>query len=297
MNILGINGGFRQGYQDVSAVLVRGGEVIAAVEEERLSRVKHSAGRLPYLSVLEVLRIGGLSINDIDAVAFHGSTWGSEIDQKVRDYFLHHFGYAPPLQKYHHHNCHATSAYYASGYNSALILTIDGSGDGVSLQVTTGQNGNINELARMNRPNSLGIFYSLFTQYCGFVKDCDEYKLMGLASYGNRHAFDFGWLVDFKDGQLWLNKRYVNCVPPKAPALHRDEMNFSKAFLQRMGSPRRLPTSTISEYYKDVAASGIKPFRRGSAEHAAPLCRPHGSKETLLGRWCGTQLCTQPAYN
>lgn len=255
MNILGINGGFRQGYQDVSAVLVRGGEVIAAVEEERLSRVKHSAGRLPFLSAMEVLRIGGLTINDIDAVAFHGSTWGSEIDQKVSDYFLHHFGYAPPLQKYHHHQCHAASTYYASDFEEALILTLDNSGDDVSTQMAEGKKNSIEVLQQYSRTNSLGFFYSLINQYCGFVKDSDEYKLMGLASYGNRHAFDFSWLIDFKEGELRLTEQFAQTVMSGAPPLHRDDMNFSAAFLQKMQAPRRLPGAPLSDFYKDVAAS------------------------------------------
>ena len=74
MIVLGINGGFRAGYQDVSAVLTIDGKVVAAIEEERLSRVKHSAGRLPYLSVIEVLKIANIAIEQVDVVAYHGST-------------------------------------------------------------------------------------------------------------------------------------------------------------------------------------------------------------------------------
>ena len=86
MNILGINGGFRPGYQDVSACLVKDGKVIAAIEEERLSRIKFSAGRLPYLSVLEVLKIAKLKIEDIAILAFHGSSWETEIEKRITDY-------------------------------------------------------------------------------------------------------------------------------------------------------------------------------------------------------------------
>ena len=136
MIILGINGGFRPGYQDVSAVLVNGGKVIAAVEEERLSRVKHSAGRLPYLSVLEVLKIGNISIKDVEVVAFHGSTWGDEIDIRIKEYFESHFGYCPKIKRYHHHSCHAAATFFSSGFDRALIVTMDNSGDGVSLQVS-----------------------------------------------------------------------------------------------------------------------------------------------------------------
>jgi carbamoyltransferase len=120
MIVLGINGGFRQGYQDVSACLMRNGKVIAAIEEERLSRVKHSAGRLPYLSILEVLQIAGLSIKDVNTIAFYGSTWENEIDIRLHQYFESHFGYCPSIRRYHHHDCHAAATFFSSGFPEAL---------------------------------------------------------------------------------------------------------------------------------------------------------------------------------
>ncbi|MDB5283430.1 MAG: carbamoyl transferase [Bacteroidota bacterium] len=255
MIVLGINGGFRQGYQDVSACLVEDGRVVAAIEEERLNRIKFSGGRLPYLSVIEVLKIAGRKIQDVDIVAFHGSTWGAEIDQRITDYFKFHFGYAPPLQRYHHHDCHAASAYYASGFDNALIITMDNSGDGISTQICTGENGQIKLVERFDRANSLGFFYSLVTQFCGFAKDSDEYKVMGLSSYGNRKKYDFDWLISFANGQLRMNQEFINSVAPKAPALHKDDMNFNAAFLRKTGAGCRIPKSDISQYYKDIAAS------------------------------------------
>ncbi|MBK7147476.1 MAG: hypothetical protein IPH78_01330 [Bacteroidetes bacterium] len=254
MNILGINGGFRQGYQDVSAVLVCQGEVIAAIEEERLSRVKFSAGKLPYLAIQEVLRIGNLAIQDIQVVAFHGSTWEPAIEERLAEYFIHHFGYAPPVQRFHHHHCHAASAYYASGFEEALVVTIDNSGDGISTQIAVGQQKLLHVLKQFDRSQSIGFYYSLINQYCGFVKDSDEYKLMRLSSYGQRHSMDLDWLLNFEQGELKLCADYIRTVPAKAPPLHRDDMNFSPAFETRMGAPRRLPGTAITDFYKDVAA-------------------------------------------
>jgi carbamoyltransferase len=89
---------------------------------------------------LEVLRMGGITMNDSSCtVAFHGSTWGAEIDEKIQEYFIQHFGYAPPLIKFHHHDCHAASSFYASGFEEALVVSIDNSGDGISTQISTGQ--------------------------------------------------------------------------------------------------------------------------------------------------------------
>ncbi|HXH19038.1 MAG TPA: carbamoyltransferase N-terminal domain-containing protein, partial [Chitinophagales bacterium] len=255
MIVLGINGGFRGVYQDVSAVLVRDGRVVAAIEEERLSRIKFSPGRLPYLSVLEVLKIGKVSIREVDMVAFHGSTWDAEIDPRLQDYFRHHFGFAPPIKRYHHHDCHAVSTFFSSGFKDALIVTLDNSGDGISAQVSTGKGTTVTNLKRFARPNSFGVFYSLFTQYCGFVKDKDEYKLMGLAAYGNRQAHDFSWLLQFENGELKLNTGFIKTSPPGAPSLHRDEMIFNSAFEKKMGAGRRIPTQPLTPFYKDIAAS------------------------------------------
>ena len=260
MNILGISGGFRQGYQDVAACLVKNGKVIAAIEEERLNRIKFSAGRLPYLSVFEVLNLGDIQFSDIDYIAFHGSTWGDEIQINLEEYFIQHFGSCPPLLRFHHHDCHAASTYYASGFDKATVITLDNSGDGISLQIMKGENGKLELLERFSRPDSLGLFYQIITQYCGFVKDSDEYKVMGLSSYGNRNAYDFSWLIDFIDGQLKINKEFIVVPKPGSPSLHKDEMAFTKEFIEKMGNPRRIPKSKMTDFYIDVAASAQKHF-------------------------------------
>lgn len=269
MIVLGINGGFRPGYQDVSTVLIRDGAVIAAIEEERLSRVKYSAGRLPHLSVLEVLRIGGITIREVDLVAFHGSTWEAEIDGRIQQYFENHFGYCPPIRRYHHHDCHAAASFCSSGYPEALIMTMDNSGDGISLQIAVGKGNNLDVIKRFARPNSLGLFYSLLTQFCGFVKDGDEYKLMGLAAYGDKTRYDFSWLISFEKEELKLNTDYINTVGPKAPSLHRDEMIFNALFEAKMGMKRRLPHEGITQDYKDIAASAQFLFENIALQVAA----------------------------
>jgi carbamoyltransferase len=255
MIVLGINGGFRAGYQDVSACLIKDGEVVAAIEEERLSRIKYSAGRLPHISVLEVLKIADLTIKDIDVVAFHGSTWDAEIDSRLQQYFESHFGYSPPIKRYHHHSCHAAASFFSSGLEESMIMTMDNSGDGISLQIAVGKGNKIDVIERFERPNSLGLFYSLLTQFCGFVKDSDEYKLMGLAAYGDKTKYDFSWLISFENEELVLNTEYINTVGPKAPSLHRDEMIFNELFVTKMGMKRRLPHDQIDQAYKDIAAS------------------------------------------
>lgn len=282
MIVLGINGGFRQGYQDVGAVLIRDGAVLAAIEEERLSRVKYSAGRLPHLSVLEVLRIGGISIREVDILAFHGSTWEAEIDGRIQQYFENHFGYCPLIKRYHHHDCHAAASFFSSGYPEAMIMTMDNSGDGISLQIAVGKGTQIEVVKRFPRPDSLGLFYSLLTQFCGFVKDGDEYKLMGLAAYGDKTRYDFSWLLSFEDEALRLNTAYINTVGPKAPSLHRDEMIFNALFEQKMGMKRRLPHEEITQVYKDIAASAQLHFENTTLQIA----------KYFLGKIGQKNLCT-----
>lgn len=255
MIVLGINGGFRAGYQDVSACLIRDGAVVAAIEEERLSRVKYSAGRLPHLSVLEVLKIADITIKDIDIIAYHGSTWEAEIDSRLKQYFESHFGYSPPIKRYHHHDCHAAATYFSSGLQKSMIMTMDNSGDGISLQIAAGSGAKVEVIKRFERPNSLGLFYSLLTQFCGFTKDSDEYKLMGLAAYGDKTKYDFSWLISFENEELILNTEYINTVGPKAPSLHRDEMIFNQLFVSKIGMKKRLPHDQIAQVYKDIAAS------------------------------------------
>lgn len=258
--ILGISGGFRQGYQDVSACLVANGKVIAAIEEERLSRIKFSAGRLPYLSVLEVLKTAGVSFSQIDCIAFHGSTWGAEIQPKLKEYFVQHFGSCPEFIRFHHHDCHAASAYYASGFEKAVVISLDNSGDGISLQIMKGENGKLSLIERFSRPDSLGLFYQIITQYCGFVKDSDEYKVMGLSSYGKRDAFDFSWLINFEDGKLLIDQKYIVVPQPGAASLHKDEMVYTANFVEKMGKNRRIPKTEITQFYKDIAASAQQHF-------------------------------------
>lgn len=255
MYILGINGGFRQGYQDVSACVTKNGELLAAVEEERLNRIKFSAGKLPESSIHEVLNIAKIDFSEIEEIAFHGETWDDEIQPRLESYFLNHFGSCPPLIRYHHHDCHAASTYYASTFDKAIVITMDNSGDGISVQVMLGEKGKLTLIDRFERPNSFGLFYQIFTQICGFQKDNEEYKLMGLSSYGDRNKYTFDWLLDFNDGQLILNQNFIQKLKPGAASLHKDEMVYNEALLKKLNIKRRIGNQPFDTVYKDLAAS------------------------------------------
>jgi len=252
--VLGINGGVRAGYQDVAAVLMRGGKVIAAVEEERINRVKHAAGQLPVQSIKEVLRIASITIQDVAVVAFHGSTWQIEIEKVIQRHFESYFGFCPPIKRYHHHDCHAASSFFASGFDETLVITIDGSGDGVSTQVAIGKNNRLEVIKQYERPQSLGLFYSMMTQLCGFTRDADEYKLMGLAAYGDATKIDLSDVLQVRRGEYRLNTDYLVSIPAGQPSPSRYEMLYSQALLDKLNVKRR-SAPTIDKTYKDIAAA------------------------------------------
>ncbi len=282
MNILGISGGFRQGYQDVSATLIIDGKVIGAIEEERLNRIKFSAGRLPFLSVNALLQRAKLQFSDLDRIAFHGSTWGNEIDDKIREFYFGNFGFCPPIERYHHHDCHAASSYFASNFDDALIVTADNSGDGVSLQIAVGQNGRISIKERFARPNSFGLFYQLITQICGYTKDCDEYKVMGLSSYGDGNKYDLSQVLQFEQGNIVLNPHFIKVPKPGEPSLHKDELAYTSNFEALIQLKRRTHNAPITQEYKDLAASAQKQLETVFKEMTLYYLKKYDQKNLCL---------------
>jgi carbamoyltransferase len=259
--VLGINGGVRPGYQDISTVLMCNGVLLAAIEEERLTRVKHVAGQFPVLSIKEILSLAGIEIRDVSLVALHGSTWQTAIDDVLKLHFESHFGYCPPVKRYHHHQCHAASAYYASGFEEALVITIDGSGDGISTRISIADNKGIRSIKEFARPQSLGLFYSMMTQLCGFIRDADEYKLMGLAAYGNHSAFDLDNVLPLNDDGYYFNTDYMIDIPPGQPSPGRYEMLYNQRLLDKLNLKRRT-SNDIPQTYRDVAAAAQRQLEK-----------------------------------
>ncbi len=255
MYILGINGGVRIGYQDVAASLVKDGKVIFAVEEERLNRIKFSPGQLPERAIRQCLDFEGISMRDIDIVATHGSTWGDTFKKVLSAYLRDNFGHCPELFFVHHHDAHAASAFYGSGFYESMILTMDASGDGVSTQLSVGKANDIAVEKRYSRPNSLGIFYTMITQICGFRRDSDEYKLMGLSAYGDPGKYDLSPVLKYSDNAFHLNEKYIKSMKPGEPQPTKQEMIYSDELTDFLGR-RRLPGEAIEQKHKDMAASG-----------------------------------------
>jgi carbamoyltransferase len=254
MFILGINGGVRAGYQDVSTVLLKDGAVVYAIAEERLNRKKHSAGQLPMLGIKEALKFANIQIQDVAFLATHGSTWGEAYEKVLKEYFEYSFGFCPKIVRIHHHLAHAASAYYGSSFDQAMVLTMDASGDGISMQKTIGKNGKLEIIEQISRDNSLGIFYSIMTQFCGFTRDTDEYKLMGLAPYGREGFIDLDEILAVEKEGFRLNESFLKEMVPGAPQGSRQQVAFSRKLIELLG-PAKLPFEAMTQHYQDVAAS------------------------------------------
>jgi carbamoyltransferase len=276
-------------YHDSAAVLIMGDAILAAAHEERFSRVKHDA-RFPTNAVGYVLRESGLKIEDLDAVAFYDKpylkferlletyhafaprglksflsampVWIKEklfmrkmLWEELEKVAGRQLRKRPPLLFPEHHLSHAASAFYPSPYNKAAILTIDGVGEWATATIGVGEGNSIDILRELNFPHSIGLLYSSFTYFCGFRVNSGEYKLMGLAPYGNRDETRFKKfkkiilekLVDIRDdGSILLNLKYFDY--PTGLRMCSDE-KWQALF----GVPRRKPETELTGSYMDLA--------------------------------------------
>jgi len=261
--ILGVFGNFYRGSQDPSAVLLENGKLIAAAEEERFLRIKHAMAKMPLESINFCLRKAGITIDEVDVLAFPQTTW-HDMKEKLPVLLKSRFGVLPKEIEYtEHHIAHAASAFYASGFKDAMILTVDWSGDGVCALMAHGHDGIIEPLKKYSGIQySLGAYYSLITDYLGFKKDLDEYKVMGLAAYGKSNH-DLSWLLDVRNGNIFLDTTYVNqsALLPYPNQHGKQEPTYSEHLIQKLG-PQRLIGEEISQKHMDIAASAQKQLEK-----------------------------------
>jgi carbamoyltransferase len=274
MNILGISAF----YHDSAAAFVRDGEIIAAAQEERFTRIKHDS-QFPTKAVEYCLKAGKLTAEEIDYVVFYEKPL-----RKFERLLETYIGYAPrgfkqffmgmPIwlrQKLHlpremdealqnkfkgryvfteHHESHAASAFFPCPYDEAAILTMDGVGEWDTASFGTGKGNKVELTDVMHFPHSLGLLYSAFTYFTGFRVNSGEYKLMGLAPYGEPKYSELilEKLLDLKeDGSFRLDMSYF-------PYCHKTVMTDSK-FAQLFGGPARKPESPLTQREMDIAAS------------------------------------------
>ena len=305
MNILGISAF----YHDSAAALIRDGEIIAAAQEERFTRVKHDAG-FPKNAVSFCLNFSGLGIDDLDAVAFYDKPF-LKFERLLETYYafapagLLSFLKAMPvwlkekiflktlisrelrdIEKFsgkklkllfpEHHLSHAASAFYPSPFDRAAILTVDGVGEWATASICCGEKNGITILKELYFPHSVGLLYSAFTYYCGFKVNSGEYKLMGLAPYGNPDSSETSRysgiikdkLTDIKpDGSIFLNQKYFNYA---AGLTMVNKRLWEKTF----GFPLRRPQDQLDQHHCDMALAIQKVTEESvekMAQHAAAL--------------------------
>ena len=271
-NILGIS----CWYHDAAACLIQDGLIIAAAQEERFTRKKHDPG-FPKKAIAYCLEEGGIKTSDIDIVAFYDKPF-LKFERLLETYVayapvgLPSFLKAMPLwlkQKLwipdliakeldfdgemlfaEHHESHAASAFYPSPYERAAIITTDGVGEWATTSYGVGKGKDMTLLSEIHFPHSLGLLYSAFTYFCGFKVNSGEYKLMGLAPYGEPVYVDKirNQLIDIKDdGSFRLNMDYF----PYPAGLTMTGGRFARLF----EGPRRTPESPLSKREMDMARS------------------------------------------
>ncbi len=272
MNILGISAY----YHDSAACLVRDGDILAAAQEERFTRKKHDAS-YPASAVAYCLREAGIGPDGLDYVAFYEKPF-----IKFERLLLTYLSYAPvglpsfmmalpqwlkyklwlketlakeldyngPMIFPEHHESHAAAAFFPSPFDEAAILTTDGVGEWTTTSWGIGRENRVSLKSEIKFPHSLGLLYSAFTYFCGFRVNSGEYKLMGLAPYGEPKYVDVikRELIDVKDdGSFRLNLRYFGYMA----GLRMTNGKFDRLF----GVSPRKPETPISDIYMDLARS------------------------------------------
>src|SRR3989440_1466239 len=263
-------------YHDSAACLLRDGEIVAAAQEERFTRKKGDAS-FPAHAAHYCLASGGITVRDLAYVGFYdkpltkferimetylgvaprgfaqfrmaGPLWMKE--KLFLDREIHRaLGYDGEILYAEHHESHAASAFFPSPFEEAAILTVDGVGEWATASFGAGRSNDFELLRELHWPDSLGLLYSAFTYYTGFKVNSGEYKVMGLAPYGDPKYVDMIYrkLIDLReDGSFTLNQEYFNYLT----GLTMTNGAFDRLF----GGPPRVPESKLTQREMDLARS------------------------------------------
>lgn len=269
LTILGLSGALSH---DPSAALYIDGKLVAAVEEERLVRDKHAKNRMPYESAKFCLEQAGITPADVDVVAIPFAP--ISLTEKARWHYAKRYWYAPDraldailmgnrrYQRYYkkiqwclqqlgfdlkkvkiepveHHLAHAASAYLCSGFTEkTAILGIDGKGEYATTFFGYGENGKIHKIKEFYDPDSLGGLYGALTEFLGFEMLDGEFKVMGMAPYGDPNIYDLSRLAKFENGELIVNTEYVNVVGVRRYKEKGKGYYFSPKLIEWLGPKR-----------------------------------------------------------
>ena len=255
MIVLGIHGGVTLGQHEPGAALIIDGKVAAICEEERYLRIKSSYGYLPYYSIKACLALANVKWEDIDLVVTPGITY-DDFEERIRAYLKHGFGSCPRLERVHHQEAHLAAAFYGSGYEESLVMSLDATGDGSCGMLAYGSRAEgIEVLGNIPTQESIGYFYTLMTYYLGF-SDGDEYKVMGLAPYG-KPTVDLSPIIRPAEDGWSFDWSFVRSDPSLRSPF---EPSYAAKIESVLGQPPRVPGTEVGAFYTDVAASTQKAF-------------------------------------
>ena len=298
-------------YHDSAATIIIDGEIIAAAQEERFTRIKHDSN-YPYNAVEFVLKFANLKLSEIDAIVFYEKpflkferlletyvamapsgflqfskampSWLREklFQKNLLLNFLkkHDKNFNSPKKMFfsEHHLSHAASAFFPSPFEEAIILTADGVGEWATTTLAIGNSNKLEIKKEIHFPHSLGLLYSAFTYYTGFKVNSGEYKLMGLAPYGysKYDTIIEKELIDIKDdGSFRLNQKYFNYTT----GMTMINEKFNNLFGQR---PRNSKNEKITQFHMDIAASIQKVTEKVMIKLAKSIRKEYGVKNLCL---------------
>jgi carbamoyltransferase len=290
-------------YHDSAAAIIRDGEIIAAAQEERFTRIKHDDA-FPINAAKYCLKEAGCEANDLKAVVFYDKPW-AKFDRILENYFSvapqgfssflmaiptwlgnkiwtaknidRALGYSGELLFCRHHESHAASAFYPSPFEASAVLTLDGVGEWHSTTWGVGQGQRLELQSKIDYPHSIGLLYSAMTYYTGFKVNSGEYKVMGLAPYGEPKYTQtiLDNIIDLKkDGSYRLNMEYFD--------FHRGLKMTSTAFDQLFGGPPRQSESEITQKEMDLARSIQEVVNMVLLKMAAHIRKQTGQRQLCL---------------
>lgn len=291
-------------YHDSAAALFKDEKLIGAIEEERFTEIKHDSS-FPINSINWCLEQLKINIGEVDQVCWYENPIEKE-DRILKTFkkkwwktfflkrkyekksfeespfrILKEMGFRGDITFVPHHESHAALSYFTSPYRNAAILTVDGVGEWETVTISRGQESNIDKIFSINYPNSLGLFYSAMTAYLGFKPNEGEYKVMGLAPYGDPNRY---YPLLFKafvstSNKLDIDQKYFNWG-------FDDKKMFTKRLYKLLGLPPRLPQEELTQLHKDLASSVQKTYEREFLKLILLTDKLSGFDNLCLGGGC-----------
>jgi carbamoyltransferase len=291
-------------FHDSAVAIVRNGEILGAVQEERFSRIKGDSS-FPTLSIYKLLATTGVTLDEITNVGYYEiphhklnritTTLGENFPKSfwnalkfMRDFRQNSLFPEKDIKKvfnrdievlyFPHHMSHAASAYFPSTFSEAAILTVDGVGEWATTGIHLGRENQLTSVKEIHFPDSVGLLYATFTSFCGFKVNSGEYKLMGLAPYGRpkyQKAIEENIVELFEDGSIKLNMKYFGF-------LDRMKMYNEKKFEELFQGKARVPESDITQRECDIASSIQKVIEKIIVRQARYALEVTGSKNLCM---------------